>query len=491
VSHVLIECITLGLMGSALGVVVALGGVRLIALSFPDGVPSYVDLGIQLPVLGVTLVIALLCAIGFGIVPAFRAGRTRSSAALHTATRVTSTRSRRRGRNLLITAEIALTVILVAFAAVLVQSEVLLRRSLGFRPDGLLTVRVPLPTQVERYRGDAAQRAFYTELQNRLKALPGVESVSASLLPAPLDGDTPGLWNLIIDGVPRGSNPSERTRAAVFSISPGYLATLGIPLVQGRALTSADTATAERAILVNEMFVRRYLPAGDAVGQRIGWDVDDGKPRPLRVVGVIADYRQQRPPGEVLPTVYTNNDFAFPWQTFMLRTHLSDPSTLAPAIRAIVRELDPTLVTYGLQTQERLVQRSFWRERLQGRVVGIFALLALLLAVFGMYGVLSYAVAQRTSEFGVRVALGASPRQLLLLTLGQAARAALIGVTAGVAFAVALSRVLSGLLYSVSPTDPFSLASAALALLTVAILAGVLPARRAARLDPATAIRLS
>ena len=487
VGYVLVECLALSLLGGIAGLVVAGLGVKLLTFAFPDGVPSYIDLSIRAPELAVTLGITLVAASAFGIVPGLRAGRTRSATALNSTARTPGgSIERTRARDLLVGVEIAVSVVLVVGAVLLMRSHARLQQSLGFDGDGVISVRVRLPSQ--KYDTDEKQAAFYRLLQDQLGALPGVESVSAAVGPVPLDGTIGGKWNFRAED----QTPSAATGqvTTVHAIAPGYMQSLHIPIVRGRDVALTDRNPAEHVALVNQTFAARYFAGADVVDRRIIPDLGKGStPLPIRIVGVVKDFRHERPPADLMPAIYVLRAMTFPAETFVLRTRLSDASSLAPAIRALMRELDPTLVADRLQTQTQVVERAFWRERLQGNVVGIFAAIALLLALFGMYGVLSYAVAQRTPELGIRLAVGASSNQLLGLVLRQGVRVALIGIMAGLVAALALSRVLTGLLYDVRPADPITFVVVAVAMLIVALLAALLPALRAARLDPLTAIR--
>jgi predicted permease len=490
VAHVLVECFALSLLGGIAGLGVAALGVKLLTFAFPDGVPSYIDLSIRAPELAVTLAITLVAASAFGIAPGLRAGRTRSAVALSSSARtqgsVGGSFERSRARDLLVGVEIAASVVLVVGAVLLMRSHTRLQQSLGFDDDGVISVRVRLPSQ--KYDTDEKQAAFYGMLQDQFGALPGVESVSAAVGPVPLDGTIGGKWYFRTEDQAPAAAAGQFTM--VHAIAPGYMHSLHIPIMHGRDVALSDRSPAEHVALVNQTFASRYFAGADAVGRRVIPDLGKGSTAtPIRIVGVVRDFRHERPPAELMPAIYVLRAMTFPAETFVLRTRLSDASSLAPSIRALMRELDPTLVADRLQTQTHVVERAFWRERLQGNVVGIFAAVALLLALFGMYGVLSYAVAQRTPELGIRLAVGASSNQLLGLVLAQGARVALIGIVAGVVAALALSRVLTGLLYDVRPADPVTFVVVAIALLIVALLAALLPALRAARLDPLTAIR--
>jgi putative ABC transport system permease protein len=241
---------------------------------------------------------------------------------------------------------------------------------------------------------------------------------------------------------------------------------------------------------VNEIFVRHLLGGADPIGKRVKLGSPESTAPWVTIVGVMRDYRHYRLPEEMDAAIFLPAALDPPHsQTLAIRTRLDDPHTLVPAVRAVLRELDPTVPAFRIQTFEEVVWRSLWRQRLQGEVLGVFASLALLLASVGLYGVIAYAVTQRTRELGVRMALGATRGHVLGLVLGQSARLALLGVAVGLAVALALGRVVATLLHGVEPTDPLTFVAVPAILAAVALLASFAPARRAARVDPLVAMR--
>ncbi len=486
VKQVLTETVLLALAGGAAGGLIAHFGVRLLTLAFPDGVPSYLELSIDATVLAFTVLVSLLTGLLFGIAPALRATRVDAASSLRDGERGGSGGIvGKRVRDALVAAEVALSLVLMVGATLLIRSDLSLERGLGFDARGVVSFRIPLPSN--NY-DDAHRRAFYDRLAERLRALHGVVAVgTAQGLPfGPLGGSSDRGF-VAIEGR-AAPLPGEDAGALRLQISPDYLRTLGIPVVRGRSFTAADQADpAPRVGIVNEAFARRRFPDGEPVGKRIRF-VDSNAAAPwITIVGVVRNVRQDRPPRPIEPAVYV--PFTQGSQTMAVRTTLADPLAIVADVRAIVREMDTRLPTYLVQTLDHAVALALWRPRLQGQVFGIFAGLALVLAVFGIYAVISYTVAQRTRELGVRMALGATPRQMMALVLSHGARLALIGVAIGVAGALALTRLLTGLLYDVRPTDPATFIGVSLLLGCAAVLAAVTPARRAARVDPLIAMR--
>ena len=482
--HVIVESLTLAIAGGVAGTALGFAGTRLLASAFPDGVPPYIDLSVDAPVLAGALAATLLSALLFGIAPSLRASRTRAPLALDGSAHGSGGVGRRAFRNALVTVEVAVSVVLLIGAALLVRSDVEMRRTLGFEPARLLSTRIPL--SYTAYPEPGQRLEFYRRLEQRLRELPGVEVVSSSFRAVPLDAAVAGFSSFRMLDEDDPASPDRR--ASVQHVGPQYAGALGMRLQRGRDISTADGTGAELAALVNRTFVAQHSAGSNPIGRLLVLGAGNDTSRPIRIVGVVDDVLHERPPADVPPTLYLRDASMAASHTFLLRTSLEDPGLLVPAIRELVHEMDPMMVASRIQTQEHVVRRAFWRERLQRNVVAIFASLALLLAVFGMYGVISYAVAQRTAEFGVRVAVGASTSQLLLLVLREAATVAAAGVALGAAAALALTRLLGNALYGVSATDPLTFAAVAGVLLIVAVVSALGPALRAARLHPMTAL---
>jgi putative ABC transport system permease protein len=328
---------------------------------------------------------------------------------------------------------------------------------------------------------------FYDGLLERIRALPGVESVGAAQ-GTPFSG-----WNvhfrLSIEGQPAPGLGQELNAHGQY-VTPDYLRTIGVPILRGRGLAPTDRDTLAPVGVVNEVFVDRMFGGVNPIGKRVKLGSLESSSPWVTIVGVMRDYRHYRLPQPMDAALFLPSTIDPPLtQTLAIRTRLPDPHAIVPAVRAVIRELDPAVPAFRIQTFDEVVARSLWRQRLQGEVLGVFAALALILASVGLYGVIAYAVAQRTRELGVRMALGATRRHVLGLVLGQGARLTLIGVALGTSAALVLSRVVASLLYGIEPTDPVTFFAVPTTLAAVAVLASYAPARRAMRVDPLVAMR--
>jgi putative ABC transport system permease protein len=359
--------------------------------------------------------------------------------------------------------------------------------NLGFVAENLVIVGVALPQA--RY-GREAQISFYQQLYERLtigiQDQPGTRAALA--FPSPFSGANSAA-SYEIDGRPARSR-QERSVAQLSAVSPGYFQTMGIPVLKGRDLSFSDSSKGPNVAIINRLMAEREWPNEDPVGQRLilGGDRDDPDSR-ITVVGVVADSKRQDLQAETEPTAYLPlTQFTLPFMSVVIRT-TAGAAGAANAVRTAVRSLDPDLPLEDVESIEHVLGRATGQPRFRATLVAAFAAAALLLAAIGLYGLISYTVAQRIPEIGVRLALGATPAQVLRLVVAQAMRLSLIGVAFGLAGAVAVGRVIRGLLFSISATDPIVYASLALFLLTIAAFACYVPARRAMRVDPMTALR--
>jgi predicted permease len=489
----LTESLVLALAGGALGLLVAYWGVAAIAAFGPEDVPRLDQARVDGPVLGFVLGLTLLTGLTFGLAPALRTAARNPHEALKEGGRSAGRAgSRDRLRSLLVVAEIALALVLVTGAGLLVRSAVALNRvDPGFDPRGVIAGRVSLPAA--SYESPAQVTAAFARIAERVAAVPGVEA-SALVSAAPLEGgNTNGL-------VPEGRalDLASAINSAMRLVTPDYFSTMRIRLVRGRRFTEQDRAGAPLVMVINETLAREAFPGQDPIGKRIACCemAPDGGPGWKEVVGVVADVRAQGLSEEPSPEFYLPMlqapSAAWTWtdRTLTVAARASgDAVSLLGPLRRAIAEVDPTLPLYNLGTMQGRVVESLAESRFSTMLLGTFSLIALALAAIGVYGIISYGVAQRTQEIGIRVALGAQRGDVLALVVRHGAALAGVGLAVGITGALALSRYLGSLLFQVSPTDPPTFAAGAVVLSAVAVLAALLPARRAAMTDPMTALR--
>ncbi|HEX8293693.1 MAG TPA: FtsX-like permease family protein, partial [Pyrinomonadaceae bacterium] len=480
------ESVLLALAGGAAGLLLGWWGVDLLKGLLPAEFPRAADIGVDPRVLGFTLLVSCATGVAFGLAPALQFTRPDMHGALKEGARG-STGGGRGGRlrDLLIVSEVALSLVLLVGAGLLFRSFVTLRAvELGFRPQSLLTFR--LSPSGERFQTDAQYSAFFRDVAERVAALPGVEAVGViNTLPL-VKGPTAGFQ---VEGRPplrRDQWPSVNYR----SVSPDYFRAAGIAVVRGRAPDARDTDAAPPVLAVNQALARRDFPGEDPVGKRISYGIGpDGQPAWKEVVGVVADVRSEEPGREAAPEIYASYlQDPFAGMSYVVRSSV-EPESLAPGVRQAVRAGDRAQPVAEVRTMEQLVGESFAQPRFNSLILGLFACMALLLAAAGIYGVMSYAVTQRTHEIGIRIALGARGRDVLRLVVGRGMALALAGVGLGLLAALALTRLMAGLLYGVTATDPATFAGVSLLLGAVALLASYVPARRATKVDPMVALR--
>jgi putative ABC transport system permease protein len=483
VRQFLTESVLLSLLGAVLGLLLAFWGTDLLQAVRPRDLPRVEGLGIDGRVLGFTLLLSLVTGTLFGLVPALHA----TDPALNEILKEGSGKSTpgwrgHRARSGLVIAEVALVLVLLVGAGLLIKSfDRLLDVDPGFDPTNVLTLRVSLPDGT--YPDGGRRAGFYREAARRIGALPGVEAVGL-IHRLPLDfSDT--QFDFEIEGRP-APPPGQQLSTHLRSIGSDSLRALGIPVLRGRGLSESETWDKPGLVLINEAMARRFWPGEDPLGRRVHFGTDDPW---LTIVGIVGDMRINDLGKEPVPMTFVQYQT---WPTaemaFVLRTPRA-PGSLADAVRDQMRSLDPGLPLYDVNTLEQIVSQSMASRRFNLSVFGLFAVLALVLAVIGIYGVMSSTVTERTREVGIRMALGAERRAVVGLILGQGMGLVLAGLALGLLGAFGVTRVLSSLLYGVSPNDPAVFAGVALLLSAVAMLATYLPARRASRVDPMVALR--
>ncbi len=416
----------------------------------------------------------------FGVFPAIRVTRTDAAGAMQRSRSGDPGRARAQG--MVVVAEVALCLVLLTGAGLLLESfRRVLNVNPGFRMDHLVTMRVALPLS---YKTVDAVMQFYEQSTERLRVLPGVSGVSAiSALPIS-GGDSVG--DVHIEGRPfaQGAAPAASFRRAL----PNYFRLMGIPMIRGREFEDRDDAKHTKVTIINESMARRFWPDSDPIGARIQIGPSE-TPRWSTIVGVVKDVRQEGLDTDSKLSTYEPLAQS-PWTTISvaIRTQ-GDPLSVVSSARADLRSLEPAILIDRVQTMDERIGASVAPRRLNLVLFGLFAALALVLASVGLYGVVAYGAAQRTQEFGIRMALGAQSGDVLRMVLGQGLRLALAGIGIGVIVALVASRLLATLLYGVQPHDPFTIASVALLVIAVASAACWLPARRATRITPTVALR--
>jgi putative ABC transport system permease protein len=489
VRQLLTESVLLAVLGGALGVLLARWGLRLLVDLNPANIPRLENIRLDGGVLWFTLGLSLFTGLIFGLAPALQTTRLNLSETLkeggHTGAGGGGGRRAQRIRGVFIVLEVALTLALLVGAGLLVHSFWRLQQvNLGFKPDHLLTLRVTLWGSKYRDRGEAV--SFYERLQERLAALPGVVSASATtdIMLRRLATSA----GFTIENRPR--DPSELALELPFDrVQPNYFQTMGIPLVKGRAFMAQDTRDTPMVAIVNETFVKRYFPNEDPIGKRFTFGGGGPNARWITIVGVVRDTKRQGVDQPVrIESWFPLAQRPSGSMEVVLRT-TGDPLALSRAVREAVWSLDRDLPIPKIQTMEQILSERVAQRRLNMLLLGLFALVALILAAVGIYGVMNYAVTQRTHEIGIRMALGAQGADVLRMVVWHGMSLTLIGVTLGLLAALALTRVMKNLLFEVSATDPITFAAIAVLLTGVALVACWIPAWRATKVDPMVALR--
>ncbi len=483
-SQLLTESVLLSLAGGALGLLLASWGIDLLTAYGPAGVPRLRDVGLDRNVLMFTFGTAMLTGLLFGLAPALHASTPDPGHMLKDGGRGSTGAGRNRMRSMLIVSEVALSLMLLVGAGLLIKSFWrLLQTDAGFNPQGVLALDVPLSRTT--YKKPEQQSAAFQQLIGRMKSLPGVRDVSVTNN-VPLTDFDVELSFQIEGRAPY--KPGEEATADYTVVGADYFRTMNIALLRGRVFTDQDTADSPQAMVVSSAFVKRYFPNEEPIGRRIIFDGKDEKPR--EIVGVVGDIRRNGLDVDVQPEMYVsfvqNPERRL---NLIIRTDAHDVTQVAPAARAQIKEFDQNQIIWRVQTLEELLGTSVAPRRFNMMLLGSFAAVALVLAMVGLYGVMSYSVSWRTHEIGIRMALGAERADVLRLVVRQGMTMTFVGLALGLIAAFFMSRVLVGLLYGVSAKDPLTFAGVSIVLLVVALLACLIPARRATRVDPIIALR--
>ncbi|MGD0306413.1 MAG: ABC transporter permease [Candidatus Acidiferrales bacterium] len=490
VRQLLTESFVLAFLGGALGLAFALGGIRLIARLIPEDALMGATVGLNGAVLLFTACVVVFAALVFGMAPAMLWAKRDMQGDLKEGGRTASVgAAQNRLRGFLAVTEIALALVLLAGTGLMLKSLYrLINVNPGFQPDRVLTMEMYLSS--ERYEKDPARLAFWKQVLDGVRALPGVESAALGNH-IPLT-DAHGRTDITIEGMAL-PKPGSFPHPDVHAVTPDYIRTLGIVLERGRTFTDADNETSPEVAMVNEKLARQYWPNEDPVGKRFLWGrfnpASKAPPKWITVVGVVGDTKMYGLANPARFEVYAPLQQAAENQMDLLVKSRIDPSALTSAIRGVVAGVDKDQPIFAIATMNKIVSDGVSAPRLTLVLLGLFSALALILAAIGIYGVISYSVAQRTHEIGVRMTLGAQRSDILRMVLGQGIKIALVGIVIGMVAAFALTRLMTGLLFSVSAGDPATFAAVAALLVLVAILACYIPARRAIRVDPMVALR--
>ena len=477
--QLLTESLLLSLFAGALGVLFAVFGIKGLVATMPSWFPGVEDIRLTPRVLGFTALIAVGSGFVFGLAPALRGARSNLRQSLVEGGSRGATGARGgRVRRALVMAEMALAMVLLIASGLLVRTFVSLQtREMGFDSSNLLIFRVTLPET--KYPTPEETRIFFDRFSRRVEALPGVEAVGAGA-PLPLIGVSRTYYQ--IPG--EETSPNRRPIAGFSTVTPGYFNALRIPLRQGRGFTADEGAEASRVILINERMAERHWAGLDPVGRQMSFSSGEAT-----IAGVMGDIRQDGPQDQPEPMVFfAQSQSETRTLSFAVRAS-GDPGTLAEPIRALLQEMDPDQPAYSFMSMDARIADQIGGMTIMPKIMGALAIIALLLAVVGVYGVMAYAVSQRTHEVGIRMALGAQGRDVMKLILGQGGRMAGIGILIGLALALFATKGLSIFLVGVNPRDPLTFVTVTAALLLAGLLASYLPARRAVRVDPMSALR--
>ncbi len=487
VRQLITESLLLGLAGGLAGLLLALWGTDVLLTLVPEGVPRTAEVGTDLIVVGFTLLVSIAAGVMFGLAPALMTFRRDLHATMREGARgYTAGAARSRARSVLIVAEVAISLVLLVGAGLMIRTLASLAAvDPGFTSRTAITANVWVPAT--KYAEGDQMRAFYREILDGIRAIPQVEAAGA-VFSLPVDHGIFGTLAFTIAGQPNeeGEQPVEGFQMA----TTGYFETMGIPLLRGRYFDELDRSGAAPVAVVSKAFADKYWPGEDPLGNRLAWsDPEDEETNWHTVVGVVGNARYDGLGEEPRAETYVPYEqFPMPFMTFVVSSR-TDVTSTAAAVRAVVLAVDPTQPIFSVRTLDTMLSDSLARNRFNMLLMSIFAGAAVLMAVIGLYGVLSYSVAQRSNEIGIRMALGAGTGEITRQVLGEGGRLIGIGLLLGTIGAAALTGLLRTLIHGVSPTDPISFVAGIIVLAMTALVASLVPALRAARVDPMVALR--
>ncbi len=480
--QLLVESIVLSLLAGACGLLLASWGIDALLAFAPPGIPRLDTVTLDSRVLLFTTLLSVFTGIAFGLAPALSASKPNLTEALKEGTRGSTEGKRNKLRSILVVAAVAMSLMLLAGAGLLLRSFI---HVTGIDPgyDHRNAISLDISPRTLAYPDDEKMLAFYDRLTEAIKAIPGVEKVSAveALPMAPSET----FWSFLIVGRPEPA-PGRVPASKVSLIRPGFFETMRIPLIRGRDVTDRDTAATPLVALVNESWAREHFPNQDPVGKRISLDNEE-RPQ-AEIIGLVGDVRWRSLTDDPLPTMFFAQKQR-PRRFMSLVVRAPNAESLGSTLREVVRRLDPAQPLIAVRTLGETRTESLSTRRFNLILLAVLAVVALLLAAVGIFSVMNYAVTQRTTEIGIRMALGAEARDVFRLIVGHAARLVVIGTAIGVAGALMSGRAIGTLMYGVKPTDPWTFAAIVIVIAGTALLASYLPARRAARVDPLVAIR--
>ncbi len=488
IRQLLTESVLLSGLGGIFGLILAQWGTEALIKTVPQNIPRIANIQLDASVLIFTLVVSLATGVVFGVVPAWQASHVDLNSSLKSGSRTGSAgEGKGRFRNALIIVEVALALVLLISAGLLIQSFARLGRvQPGLRTERLLTARIGLPDV--GYPKNENLIGFFDQFLPRVRAIPGVESASA-IVPLPLSGSN------MVTSFDKADSPlpqGQRNAAPVRIIAPDYFKTMGIPVRQGRVFDERDRYESAPVVIVNERFAQKFFPGENVIGKRImpGFAADETGEKMREIVGVVGNVKHLSLKNEDSPEMYLPvTQIPFQVMSLVIRTSVSNPNAITNSLRKELAAMDATIPLTSVRVFDEYISRSLARPRFNTLLLSIFAGTALILTAIGIYGVLAYSVAQRTSEIGIRIALGAGKSSIFRLIVGQAMTLVGISLVLGLAGAFAATRLLNSLLFGVGASDPGTFAGIVLLVSVVAFVAAWLPARRATRVDPIIALR--
>ncbi len=487
IRQLLTESVLLSIFGGAIGLLLAVWWSDLLIALGKEDIPRAIEVGVDWRVLAFTAGVSLITGVIFGLAPAFHSSKTELVDSLKDGSRGSSDGSRRiRLRNVLMVGELAAALVLLVVAGLLIKSLWRLQEvNSGLRPENVLTFNVGLSEVKYNF---AKQSQFFIDLKSRLESTPGVQSAS-TIYPLPLSGDRFSI-SFQIEGRPVA--PKDEPSGDFFTTGVGYFRAMGIPVIKGRDFDDRDKHGSTPVIIITETFARQHFPNEDPIGKRIepGISSIENEDSMMReIVGIVGDVRNRNLTTEPRSAYYVpHTQVPFSQMVAVVKTN-NEPRTFIPAVTKIVAEMDQDIPLFGVKSMEEYLSASVAKPRFSSTLLSIFSAVALVLTIVGLYGVMSYSVAQRTNEIGIRLALGAQRRDVLLMVVKHGSKLILIGLGIGLALAFALTRWISSLLFGVTAKDPFTFVAVSVLLAIVALIACYVPALRATRVDPMEALR--